>query len=228
MFSCFHRVRVHIREIAQPRNALIASSGLSCRGSAAGGSRYSSVSIPHRISSPSPHRHLHCHHGPGTEGAGQTPDRGGEGHHRAAVIDDVLALIVLSIGLDVVGVLLVLGIRSRRHGFAFIGSGSRSNVRVSDLSGSIKPFVQIPEFIFILRYARVLYASARSWWSLGIVGRYAGSFENVKLRHAGPKEGAEYLRSSLLPFLHLPGDPRRFHAHRGVVLFLAVLTIVPS
>jgi len=157
----------------------------------------------------------------------------------AAVIDDVLGLIALSVGTEVVtgSVSASAILFTTVTAFAFIGIGiafgmfvvSRFLVRLDET-----PFVQrFPEFIFIFAMMLAfLYAIGAELVGLsGIVGAFiAGvSFENVKLRHSrDPKEGAEYLRIifAAIFFISL-GIIADFHALTAeTVVFLAALTVV--
>lgn len=157
----------------------------------------------------------------------------------AAVIDDVLALLALAISTDVVaGSFSYLGILvTTVKAFAFIGIGVAFGMLVVSrfllhLDGT--PFVRkYPEFIFIFAMMLAfLYAIGAELVGLSaIVGAFiAGvSFESIELTQSkSPKEGAEYLRIifAAIFFVSL-GIIADFHALTPeIVLFLAVLTVV--
>jgi Na+:H+ antiporter len=157
----------------------------------------------------------------------------------AAVIDDVLALLALTISTEVIsGTVSAAGIfLTMVTAFAFIVAGVAIGMRVVNpflVRLDRTPFVRkYPEFIFIFAMMLAfLYAIGAELVGLSaIVGAFiAGvSFEGLELRYSRcPKEGAEYLRIifAAIFFVSL-GVIADFHALTpDLVLFLAALTVV--
>ena len=157
----------------------------------------------------------------------------------AAVIDDVLALIVLAISLDVVGgsfsYLGIAIVSIKAIAFIVIAAGLGLVVVSPYLANLDKtPFVQkYPEFIFIFAMMLAfLYAMCAEAVGLSaIVGAFiAGvSFKDVELSQShNLKEGAEYLQIIFASIFFVSlGIIADLHAVTPEILFfLVVLTIV--
>ncbi len=157
----------------------------------------------------------------------------------AAVIDDVLSLLVLSISADAVSGSLSAGsialVATKAVAFIFIGGAIgifviSKYIQRLDATGFCKKF---PEFIFIFAMMMAfLYALCAEAVGLSaIVGAFiAGvSFERVELNHSKNfKEGAEYLQiifaSIFFVSLGIIADVKAITPE--IFLFLIVLTIV--
>ncbi len=157
----------------------------------------------------------------------------------AAVIDDVLALLVLAISTDMVsGSFTYLGIAfTTIKALAFIVIGAAFGILVISkylVRFDKTPFVKkYPEFIFIFAMMLAfLYAIGAELVGLSaIVGAFiAGvSFKDVKLHQSRSlKEGAEYLQIVFASIFFVSlGIIADFHALTSeIILFLIALTII--
>ena len=157
----------------------------------------------------------------------------------AAVIDDVLALLVLAISTDVVGgsfsYLSIAVVTVKAIGFIVIAAAIGILVISKYLAHlDTTPFVQkYPEFIFIFAMMLAfLYAMCAEAVGLSaIVGAFiAGvSFRDVELKQSRSlKEGAEYLQIIFASIFFVSlGIIADLHAVTGeILLFLLLLTLV--
>jgi len=157
----------------------------------------------------------------------------------AAVIDDVLALLVLAISMDMVsGSFTYLGIAfTTIKALAFIVIGAAFGILVISkylVRLDKTPFVKkYPEFIFIFAMMLAfLYAIGAELVGLSaIVGAFiAGvSFKDVKLHQSRSlKEGAEYLQIIFASIFFVSlGIIADFHAlTQEIIIFLVALTII--